>query len=90
MPLGKFRQDYTAFPIAEDRPVPTGQIEGLNAAPSPAQALQLQLMRRGATTTLPAADKWSPRRSLALIIAASAALWMALLMAGAEAVHLVA
>ncbi len=90
MPLAKLRQDYAPTPTAAPAPQLSTDLENFQAAPSPALALQQQLAQRA--IAVPAADveKWSPRRSLALIVSASAALWMAILMAGTEATKLVA
>jgi len=90
MPLAKLRQDYVPTPSAAPAPQLSAELEGLAATPSPALALQQHLAQRAIVA--PAADvaKWSPRRSLALIVSASAALWLAILMAGAEAAKLVA
>jgi len=90
MPLAKLRQDYTPTPSATPAPQLNADVENFQAAPSPALALQQQLAQRAIAASATDADKWSPRRSLALIVSASAALWMAILMAGTEATKLVA
>jgi hypothetical protein len=90
MPLAKLRQDYTPTPSAAPAPQLSTDLEGLKAAPSPALVLQQQLAQRTVAMPVPHVEKWSPRRSLALIVSASAALWMAILMAGAETAKLVA
>ncbi|HWI87241.1 MAG TPA: hypothetical protein VNT42_13095 [Sphingomonas sp.] len=88
MAFAKLRQDYTPLPA------PTAQLtsELDQVAPnlSPARALQQQLAQRAIAASGNDLAKWSPRRSLALIVSASAALWMAILMAGAGAVRLIA
>ena len=90
MPLAKLRQDYTPTPSAAPAPQLNNEQEDFQAAPSPALALQQQLAQRAIVASAADTDKWSPRRSLALIVSASAALWMAILMAGTEATKLVA
>jgi len=90
MPLAKLRQDYTPTPSAAPAPQLSSELENFQAAPSPALALQQQLAQRAIAAPAADADKWSPRRSLALIVSVSAAMWMAILMAGAEATKLVA
>ena len=90
MSLAKLRQDYTPTASAAPAPQLSTELENFQAAPSPAMALQQQLAQRALAAQAPQADKWSPRRSLALIVSASAALWLAILMAGTEATKLVA
>jgi len=89
MALAKLREDdlpATAAPA----PQLSTDLENFQAAPSPALALQQQLAQRAIVAPAPEIEKWSPRRSLALIVSASAALWLAILMAGAEATKLIA
>jgi len=57
----------------------------MEAAPSPARMLQQLLEERNAEYPEPHVEKWSQRRALAFIVTSAAALWMALLVAGAEA-----
>jgi len=90
MPLAKLRQDYTPTPSAAPAPQLSTEVEAFPAAPSPALALQQQLAQRAILAPATDSDKWSPRRSLALIVSASAALWLAILMVGTEATKLVA
>lgn len=90
MQHAKLRQGYTPTPSAAPAPQLSTELEGFSATPSPALALQQQISQRAITATAANADKWSPRRSLALIVSASAALWMAILMMGTEATKLVA
>jgi hypothetical protein len=90
MALAKLRQDYTPTPSAAPATPLSTDLEGFAATPSPALALQQQLAQRAIIAPTPHVDKWSPRSSLALIVSASAALWMAILMVGAEASKLVA
>jgi hypothetical protein len=90
MSLAKLRQDHMPTPSAASAPQLSAELEGLTAAPSPALALQQQLAHRTIATSAAGIEKWSPRRSLALIVSASAALWIAILMTGAEAAKLVA
>ena len=90
MPLAKLRQDYTPTPSAAPAPQLDSEQEDFQAAPSPVLALQQQLAQRAIGASAAEAGKWSARRSLALIVSASAALWLAILMAGTEATKLVA
>jgi hypothetical protein len=90
MPVEKLRHDYPpASPVAA-APRLTTDLDGVTAAPSPARLLQEQLAQGAAAARLPVEEKWSPRRSLAFIVTTSAALWMAILMVGAQTVKLVA
>lgn len=88
MALAKLRQDQ--MPSAAPAPQLSAELEGFAAAPSPALALQQTLAQRAIAAPAAGIDKWSPRRSLALIVSASAALWIAILMMGAEAAKLIA
>lgn len=90
MPLAKLRQDYTPTPSAAPAPPLSTELESFAATPSPALVLQQQLAQRTVAAQAPVIDKWSPRRSVALIVSASAALWLAILMAGTAATKLVA
>lgn len=90
MPFAKLRQDYTPLPVAPPAPQLTTELSGVAPTHSPARALQQQLAQRAVAVNGTAIEKWSPRRSVALVVSASAALWMAILMAGAEASKLVA
>ena len=86
--LGKLRQDYTPIQAtAEPRTRLTGNLSGAFAAPSPARALQEQLEQRTGSAF---EDKWSARRSLALIVASASMLWLAVLAAGTGLMHVVA
>lgn len=90
MALAKLRQDDLPSVSAATAPQLSAQVEDFAPAPSPALALQQHLAQRAAAAVAPDIEKWSPRRSLALIVSASAALWLAILMAGAEATKLIA
>ena len=90
MAVAKLRQDYMPTPSAAPAPQLSTELEGLAGAPSPALALQQQLAQRAVMAPAANVQKWSPRSSLALIVSASAALWLAILMAGAEAAKLIA
>lgn len=90
MPLAKLRQDYTPTPTAAPASQLSTDLENFQASPSPALALQQQLVQRAIAAPSAGVERWSPRRSLALIVSASAALWMAILMVGAEATKLIA
>jgi hypothetical protein len=89
MPVRKVREDYTPT-TAQPATRLTGNIDGVAAMPSPARSLQQQLEMHAASQILPDVEKWSPRSALAFIVAASAALWMALIVAGAEVGRLIA
>lgn len=88
MPLGKLRQDFA--PLAASTPMPqlTANMDGIAPAPSPARALQQQLEQRAMSAHR--AEKWSQRRALGFIVASSCALWLALLVAGAQVTGMVA
>ena len=88
MPLGKLRQDFVPLPASRPIPQITGNIDGVAPAPSPARALQQQLEYRARSAQRE--EKWSQRRALGFIVASSCALWMALLIAGAQAAGMVA
>jgi hypothetical protein len=90
MPLAKLHEDYTPLPSGKATPQLSGEADQFAPAPSPALALQQRLAQHAATSTATDLEKWSPRRSLALIVSASAALWMAILMAGSEVSKLIA
>lgn len=90
MPLAKLHQDFTPTPPAPPSVQLSTELEGFAATPSPALALQQQLAQRAIMAPSIDNEKWSPRRSFALIVSASAALWMAILMVGAEATKLIA
>ena len=90
MPLAKLHEDYTPLPPGKPAPQLSGEADQFTPAPSPALALQQRLAQHAAAGTATDLEKWSPRRSLALIVSASAALWMAILMAGAEVSKLIA
>jgi hypothetical protein len=90
MPLGKLRQDYVPLPAAKPMPPLTGNIDSFTASPSPARALQQQLEMHASEQHLPDIQKWSPRRALAFIVMSAAALWMALIVAGAQVVRAIA
>lgn len=86
MPLAKLREDYAPLPSVQ----PTANLDGAAAAPSPARLLQQQLELRALESSGQDLQKWSARKSLAFIVTASAALWMAIIVASAEAIHLIA
>ena len=86
--LGQLKQDYTPFPVADPRSRLTADLDQAVAAPSPARALQMQLEAR--TSAQPDIAKWSSRRKLAFIIASASTLWLAVISAGAGAVHALA
>lgn len=90
MALAKLRQEEMAAPSAAPAPQLSTDIDDFAATPSPALALQQQLARRALAATAPEVQKWSARRSFALIVSASAALWVAILMSATEATKLVA
>jgi hypothetical protein len=88
MAVAKLREEYLSAP-ASAAPAPQSGSD-FAPAPSPALALQQHLAQRTIAVAATDIDKWSPRRSLALIVSASAALWMAILMMGTEATKLIA
>jgi hypothetical protein len=90
MPLAKLHHDPVPVPSAKAGPPLTSALDDMAPVHSPALALQHHLAQRAITAAQTDVEKWSPRRSLALIVAASAALWMAILMAGAEASKMIA
>ena len=90
MALAKLRQDPAVIAPAAAAPQLSTELDQVAPAPSPALALQQQLHQRTLAVAAADPEKWSPRRSLALIISASAALWTAILMPGAEATKLIA
>ena len=77
-------------PSAAPAPQLSTELEGVAATPSPALALQQQLAQRAMSVQVANVEKWSPRSSLVLIVSVSAALWLAILMTGAEATKLIA
>ncbi len=89
MAIAKLREDYLPVPVSAT-PQLSSDLGDFAPTPSPALALQQHLAQRTVGATATDVAKWSPRSSLALIVSASAALWMAILMAGAEATKLVA
>ena len=90
MPIAKLRQDYAPTPAAAPAPQLSTELDNFQAAPSPALALQQHLAQHAIAVPVSNVEKWSPRSSLALIVSVSAALWLAILMTGAEAVKLIA
>ena len=88
MSFAKLRQDYTPLPAPSAQL--TTQLEGIAPTHSPALALQQKLAAGTSTSPSPEIRKWSPRSSLALIVSASIALWMAILMSVGEAAKLLA
>jgi hypothetical protein len=93
MPVAKLRQDEMPTPSAAPAAQPSTastEPETFVATPSPVLTLQQQLLDRAAVTPQADVEKWSPRSSLALIVSASVALWLAILMAGAEVTKLIA
>ncbi|HMI20738.1 MAG TPA: hypothetical protein VK533_14470 [Sphingomonas sp.] len=91
MAVAKLREEYLSTQ-ASAAPAPQlgSDLGDFASTPSPVLALQQHLAQRTVAATATDVDKWSPRRSLALIVSASAALWMAILMMGAEATKLIA
>ena len=90
MPLAKLRHDYVPLPAGSPMPQLTGNIDGLAAIASPARRLQEQLERHAVEQGTSKIEKWSQRRAVAFMIGASAALWMALIVAGAQVAHAIA
>jgi hypothetical protein len=69
---------------------PSPELRGASPTRSPALTLQEELARRAVLASTPEIEKWSPRNALVLIVTVSAALWMALAIAAAEAAQLIA
>jgi hypothetical protein len=90
MALAKLREDDLPATAAPAPQPDAQQAEEFAPVPSPASALRRYLARSTATSGAPDVKKWSPRSSLALIISASVALWLAILMAGSEVTKLIA
>lgn len=90
MPLARLRQDYTPLPPAPVAAQLASDATEFAAAPSPALALQKHLAQRAVTLSDTDIQKWSARRSLALIVSASAALWLGILMAVSQAAKVLA
>lgn len=59
--------------------------EGAMAVQSPARLLQRLLDERNAAFPDPHVERWSQRRALAFMVAAASGLWIAILVAGAQA-----
>jgi hypothetical protein len=89
MPIAKLRQDY-AQPSPQATPQLTTELDGFAPTLSPALALQRQLAQHATTANGAEVAKWSARRSVTLIVSASIALWLAILVAGAEASKIIA
>ncbi len=89
MAVAKLREEYLSAPASAAAPASQSGTD-FAPTPSPALALQQHLAQRTIAVAATDVDRWSPRRSLALIVSASAALWMAILMMGTEATKLVA
>ena len=89
MAVAKLREDYQPAP-ASAAPQLSSDAGDFAAAPSPVLALQQHLAQRTVAAAATDVEKWSPRRSLVMIVTVSAALWMAILMTGAEATKLIA
>ena len=89
MAVAKLHKDHLSAQ-APVGPQPSGDLTDFLATPSPALALQQHLAQRAVAASAPHVEKWSPRRSLALIVSASAAMWLAILMIGAAAAKLIA
>ena len=87
MALGQLRQDYRTIPQSRAVAPTSVDVGGVDAAPSP--VLQLQQRLRNGVSAEPQVTKWPAYQSVALIVSASTALWMALLMSGAKAVAVV-
>ena len=86
MALRKYREDFEALA----HPRISAASEGYVPAPSPARVLQQRLRSQSSVAVASAVDKWSTRRSLALIVTSSCALWLAILSAATQAAHVVA
>ena len=89
MPLLQPRENLP-LPEPKAKPKISGSVETLVATASPARLLQERLERHAALSPTPGIQKWSQRRALTFIVTSSAALWMAILVAGAQAVKVIA
>ena len=80
------------LPLPQPKAMPkiSGSVEALVATASPARLLQERLERHAAQSPTPDIRKWSQRRAPTFIVTSSAALWMAILVASAEAVKAIA
>jgi hypothetical protein len=65
-------------------PVATAH-DGATAVQSPARLLQQLLDERNAAFPEPHVERWSQRRAVAFMVAAASGLWIAILVAGAQA-----
>lgn len=86
MPLAQLKPTFDQpdqAPVARVVAKPDGV-----AGRSPAVALQQRLEQGVAPKASP--DRWAPRHAMAVIVASSFALWVAILEAGAQAVHAIA
>jgi hypothetical protein len=57
---------------------------------SPARVLQRLLDERNSAFPEPHVERWSQRRTVAFLVASASALWLAILVAGAQAARLLA
>lgn len=83
MPQAKLKPVTIPAPLP---PLARPYVAGPEEAASPAHLLQRELARRTAARP----DRWPVGRSVALIVASSAALWLAILEAAAQVVRAVA
>lgn len=90
MPLGKLREDYVPLPASRTDAMLSAEAAGFAATPSPVRALQQQIELRAIGQAAPRIEKWSPRHAIVFIVAASAAMWMTLIVAGAQIARAVA
>ena len=64
--------------------------DGATAIQSPARLLQQLLDERNAAFPEQHVERWSQRRALAFMVAAASGLWIAILVAGAQAARVLA
>ena len=68
----------------------TAAREGAMVVQSPARLLQQLLDERNAAFPDPQVERWSQRRAVAFMVAAASTLWIAILVAGAQAAKVLA
>lgn len=86
MPVAQRRHEHD--PQVSSSEIQVTRTQQISSGPSPALTLQRQLEHHHQIAG--ELQKWSPRRAMAFIVTASAALWMAILVASAEVVKAVA
>jgi hypothetical protein len=85
MALGQLRQEHESMPQPRAKAPTWVDVSTFEPAPSPALLLQQRVQQSVAAK--PHDGKWPVYQRVALIVTVSAALWMALLAAGAKAIQ---